>query len=128
MEEELNITFQIQSLSESQNANNSSENLNENENSSENLNELQKCPACQEFTVLTVGFTSCPHIMCGGCLTRLSERHRVNIPCPLCRVAIDGISPKPDIDELVKSIIGEQEYSNRIIEQNVNMAENINTR
>jgi len=94
----------------------------------ENSDEPEKCPVCQEFTVLTVGFTSCPHIMCGGCLSQLSERHRLNIPCPLCRVTIDGIAPKPDIDEQVKNIIGHQEYSNRIIEQNVNIAENINNR
>jgi Zinc finger, C3HC4 type (RING finger) len=92
------------------------------------VEEPEKCPVCQEFTVLTVGFTSCLHIMCGGCLSQLSERHRRNIPCPLCRVPIDGISPKPDIDEQVKNIIGQQEYANRIIEQNVDIADNINNR
>ncbi len=72
--------------------------------------ELEKCPCCQEFPLAAVGFSSCIHIICSGCLAKLAETHRQDIPCPLCRVPFDGITMKEDIDTRVRQIVGDSTY------------------
>ncbi len=90
--------------------------------------ELQNCPACQELPIMTIGFSSCTHIMCSGCLDKLAETHRQNIPCPLCRVPFDGFTMKEDIDVQVRERVGEVIYAEMIALRSQENSEHLRNR
>jgi hypothetical protein len=77
------------------------------------------CPICRTPPIPAMRLENCCHVICKGCYQCLLEKTNTNFnslfSCPMCREEI-VVYPEEakDIDELVKKILGNDEYERRL--------------